>query len=43
MYVDPYVYVRGAPESSIWNPDGTSTDLVAVIPRNKLAAQLVDS
>jgi hypothetical protein len=43
LYVDPYLYIRGAPEASIWNPDGSSTDLVMVIPRNKGFGQPTDS
>ena len=42
MFSDPYVYIRGAPEASIWNPDGTSSDLIMVVPRNKVPGQLVD-
>lgn len=35
MEVDNYIYIRGAPEASIWNTDGTSTDYAAVLPRNR--------
>lgn len=35
FYSDNYVYIRGAPEASIWNTDGTSTDYAAILPRNR--------
>jgi len=36
MFSDAYVYIRGAPEASIWNTDGSSSDLIMVVPRNKV-------
>jgi hypothetical protein len=35
MFVDPYLYIRGAPESSFWNTDGTTTELLAIEPRTR--------
>lgn len=35
MIYDDYIYIRGAPESSIWNTDGSSTDFAIILPRNK--------
>ena len=32
---DNYIYIRGAPDSSIWNCDGTTTDVASIVPRNR--------
>ena len=37
MMYDDYIYMRGAPESSIWNTDGSTTDLAIALPRNRTA------
>lgn len=43
MTLDDYIYIRGAPESSIWNTDGTSSDIAAILPRNRLLNQSVST
>lgn len=35
MTNDPYIYIRGGPEAQIWNSDGTSSDIAAIVPRNR--------
>ena len=30
LYVDPYIYVRGTPETSTWNPNGTVSDILVM-------------
>ena len=35
MFVDQYVYVYGAPDSTVWSQDGLSTGLLTVQPRNR--------
>ena len=40
MFVDPYVYVRGTPEQSIWSATGGQENVVAVQPRNRPAGYI---
>lgn len=42
MFVDPYVYIRGAPAQSIWESDGTPNNLISVQPRNRPAGVITN-
>lgn len=37
MFIDPYVYIRGTPEASVWTQHGLTTDVIAVQARNRPA------
>ncbi len=37
MFIDPYVYIRGAPAQSIWDSRANANNLISVQPRNRPA------
>lgn len=37
VFVDPFVYIRGTPETSVWSTNGTTNNLVTIQPRNKIS------
>jgi hypothetical protein len=40
MFIDPYVYIHGSPDHSVWTPAGDSTDLMTIQPRNRPAGAI---
>jgi hypothetical protein len=42
MFIDPYVYIHGSPDHSVWTPAGDSTDLMTIQPRNRPAGAITN-
>lgn len=40
LFVDPYVYIHGTPEQSVWTPNGDTTDVLIQMPRTRPAGSI---